>query len=238
MVHNVPLWFVTCLFVVETLYYFISKTKTAVNISICILFAVIGHFMLNNNLSFDFTKLPWNIEAAMSAMLFYSAGNIFADKFGLKYIPSFSENKKTVAWCIIAFLTIIIFVGSYLNGHVSIGSNQLGKSTIAFYLIGFCGIVSTLIFSAILEKHSNKALDFLKWIGKNSFYFMAIHVPVKGIVMVIIAKLINTTPTIIGNTIPYSAISFIITTIITSVSVLIINYFKCKIKKSTQSLQI
>ena len=81
LVHNVPLWFVTCLFVVEVLYYFISKANDIINLLICIALAVVGHFMLHNNLSFDFTLLPWNIEAAMSAMLFYCVGNLFAKRF-------------------------------------------------------------------------------------------------------------------------------------------------------------
>lgn len=238
MVHNVPLWFVTCLFVVEVLYYFISKTKIAVNLTICILFAIIGHFMLNNNLNFDFTKLPWNIEAALSAMLFYSAGNLLVIKFGLNYFPDLSKNKKSTAWCIMAFLTIIVCFGALFNGHVSIGSNQLGKNTFAFYFIGFCGIASTLIFSSILENHSYKFLSFLKWIGRNSFYFMAIHVPVKGIIVVIIAKLFNTTPSIAGNTLLYSTIAFVITMIVCSITVFVINKFIQGVKRIKQTVQM
>lgn len=223
MTHNVTLWFITCLFVVEVLYYFIAKTKDSVNITVCIICAVIGHFMLHNNLSFDFTKLPWNIEAAMSAIVFYAFGNLFVKQFGLKCLPDFSKNKKVVSWGLVVILTAIVVIIAPLNGHISLGSNSLGNSTVVFYILSFCGIASTLLFSTLIDKLCSRRLPILLWIGKNSFYFMATHVPIKGFIIIILAKFLNKTTDFVSNNLIFSGISFIITLIISSIAVIIVN---------------
>lgn len=46
MVHNLPLWFVPCLFVVEVLYYFINKLPEWANLLCCLVCAVIGTYMI------------------------------------------------------------------------------------------------------------------------------------------------------------------------------------------------
>lgn len=237
MEHNVPLWFVTCLFIVEVLYYFISKTKPFINILISTILAVIGHLMVHNNfIDFDFTKLPWNIEAAMSAVLFYSIGNLFVSKYGLKYIPDFLSGKKTKA-CIITISTILVLcIGSPFNGSVTLGHNKLGNNTIAFYFIAFCGIIATLFVSGYLEKINFKIINILKWIGRNSFYFMAIHVPADGVVSTILSKILNVSSSVMEQSLLYSTIIFIITLILCSIAVIIINKYIDMLKRPKQSV--
>ena len=229
LVHNVPLWFVTCLFVIEIAYYFIAKTKAAVNIAIGVLCAAIGYFMLNNNLAFDFTKLPWNIEAAMSALLFYSIGNLFKVHVGLSWLPDFTKNKKVASWLCIFILTVLLLILAPINGHVTLGSNSLGSNAFLFYVLGFFGIASTMLFSSSIEQARlpfiPKITDFIRWIGKNSFYFMATHVPVKGVIIVVLSKITKCSDAGISTNLLYSGIAFVITIIICTATVFFINKF-------------
>lgn len=156
LVHNVPLWFVTCLFVVEVIYYFISKLPDIWNVLICIVCAVVGYWMLNNNLDFDFTKLPWNIESALSAILFYGIGNLFIKHFKIEGIPNYVKHNKVKAIVGVVVLTAVLAVGGLYNGHVTIGSNRLGKNVFLFYIIGIVGTFSTLLFSNLLELQKDK----------------------------------------------------------------------------------
>lgn len=45
--HNLPLWFVTCLFAVEILYYIINKLPRLGTIVVCAIVSLIGSYMEN-----------------------------------------------------------------------------------------------------------------------------------------------------------------------------------------------
>ena len=80
--HNIPLWFVTSLFVVEVLFYLINKlsqTGTIVSLLIC---SLLGDYMIRGGYLEVFRLLPWSIEGAMSSILFYAAGYGLIKKFG------------------------------------------------------------------------------------------------------------------------------------------------------------
>ena len=58
LIHNVPLWFVTCLFVVEVAYYYLSQLKDWANMLFCIALAILGYVLVNDVEAFDLTTLP------------------------------------------------------------------------------------------------------------------------------------------------------------------------------------
>ena len=75
LIHNGVLWFVTCLFVVEILYWCIDKIpQVIVRLLICVLCAMIGCSMVTYKGGFDFTLLPWNFEVALMVIVFYVLG--------------------------------------------------------------------------------------------------------------------------------------------------------------------
>lgn len=229
MEHNVPLWFVTCLFVVEIAYYFICKIKDWLNIVITLAMAVIGHYMLNNNLSFDFTLLPWNLESAMSAMLFYSVGHLFVKHFRKDAIIIWCEKATAKSATIAILLFVVMACGGIYNGHVSLGSNILGKSTILLYAVGFCGLFSMLLLSNFLTfaqgKHTGCLVNGIKWMGRNSFHIMAVHMPYRNLITIFLAKGLhrwNITPESISSSAWQSLISFGLTLVATVITVLVI----------------
>ena len=238
MLHNVPLWFVTCLFVVEILYYFLNKLPEWSNIAICIICAIIGDYMIRGgHLSF-FRLLPWNIEGAMTAVLFYSIGNLLFRKLSHNTLVEEINKHKVVTIIMIALLTLFLYFSANWNGHITIGSNSLGRNTLIFYCNAFIGIITTITFSILLTMIDTRRsivkglFDYLKWFGQNSFFVMASHVPVKGVIIIIVAKLFHTTTINVSNNIKLCIIAFVLTVVIDSIVV----FFISMLKKHDESL--
>lgn len=185
LVHNVALWFVTCLFVVDMMYYFICKLPDIANIVLCMVMAAVGHFMVCDHRLFDFTKLPWNLEVAMSAMLFYCAGNLLAKSFGKNIFAVWCNNAPKLCSILLLALLTAFFSGSIWNGHITLGSNLLGRSTVLLYLNGLTGTFAVLLAVNLIPllklRWCEMLLAGIRYIGRNSFHFMAVHFPLKNI---------------------------------------------------------
>ncbi len=239
-VHNYPLWFPTFLFLLEIIYFFICKAPKIINIIICTLLAVVGYFMIQPNNFFDFTLLPWSVEAVFRAIIFYALGNLFASEYGIKKISDFTGERRILSVILWAVSTALFVIGAIYNGAISIGSNVYGKSNILFYIVSVLGIISAVLCSGLLEninkKHSFKTLSFIKWIGRNSFFFMAIHKPVSGIVNLVLVFAESRFGLHFLSNLSYrytpSIISWILSIIGTSVAVLVLNFLLDKIKKA------
>ena len=238
LVHNVPLWFVTCLFVVEALYYLISGLPKWVNIGICIFMAFIGNYMIRGgHLSF-YRLLPWNIEGAMSAILFYAAGNLLMSALTHDQIQGLAKKNLALTLFSIVVLTMVLSISSCWNGHVTIGSNSLGKNTLLFYCNGFIGTVSTILFSIFLVFINVKrivfkrVLEFFKWIGQNSYYVMASHVPVKGLFVLLFAKVAGMSQTDYCSNMGNSLLVFVASLLADSIIV----WFMIKLRKHDESM--
>ena len=243
LVHNVPLWFVSCLLFVEICYFFVCKNKTVINIAICLLFAVIGWAMVQPNNFFDFTQLPWNIEAGFSVIIFYALGNIFSQNIEHQAFVDFVNKRSLFSIITVVLFTVLLFIGANYNGHVSLGSNRLGKNVFLFYAVAMCGTISTITFSILLavlkeKKYLHKVVSFVQWIGCNSFYFMAIHVPVKGFVTVLVAKYFKLgSYRLVQVNMWYSLISFVISIAATAFVVYFINRSIARYKSRKNVIQ-
>ena len=237
MVHNVPLWFVTCLFVVEVIYYFVQKLPDWANVLICIVCALIGDYMIRGgHLSF-FRLLPWNIEGAMSALLFYALVNLLIKNCSHQKVVDTVNNNWITCILIIIILTICLFFSANWNGHITLGSNSLGKNTMVFYINAFIGILTTISLSILLSKVTDKAiikipLRYIQWFGENSFFVMASHVPVKSMLILMISKIAHLTPIAFSKSIKLSLLAFLLTLIVDSVVVFLI----AKLKKHDEAL--
>ena len=218
--HNSPLWFVSCLFVVEMVYFFLSMLDDRWNIAICVGAAIIGKLLIIPNQYVDFTALPWNIESACSALIFYAIGNLFKRRMPEVARLNFVEKSKLKSVLSVLVLSGLLLAMALLNGDVSLGSNHLGNSLIIYYVAGLCGTASTLIFSRLLMLiNINKTMglenkpfiirQFVEYIGKNSFYFMAIHVPIKRVFTAIVASLFHETKLEVSSNIDTAFIMFV-----------------------------
>ncbi len=230
LVHNVPLWFVTCLFVVEVVYYFLSKQKDWVNILCCVALAIIGYVLVNDVYAFDFTTLPWSIEVAMMAIPFYTAGNMVLKHIGHENVLDFVK-KHVLATVVIVVLTAVgVYFGAKYNGAPSMGHANLGLSPYVFYGAAVLGIISFMgICIGLSFIQFGKFLPYIKWFGKNSFRVMALHNPIKGVVMIVVAKLCGITTGVINSNAGYASISFVLTVLVTSLVVLLIGWLLQKV---------
>ena len=225
--HNVALWFVTCLFVVDVLYYFISKLPDWANILVCLLCATGGVLMSSHY--YNITTLPWSVDSALSAMPFFAFGNLMVKKLSHEKIVQSVDNHLLIYVAITVLLTVFLVINVQNNGYISMGHNCLGDCTWLFYLNAFIGSISTILFSLILSsllKRSKfvKPISFLRWFGNNSFYAMASHLPLKAALLTIPANMLHTnTGSGLCSNIWISLAAFVVTVIATSIVIQLIN---------------
>lgn len=228
LIHNSPLWFVTCLFIVEILFYFISKLKECYKILIMsFACAIIGCFMIQNNSPFRY--LPWSIDMALCALPFYATGNIVISKIGHQKLYDMVVTHKTISLFLMVILFALLCVGALANGPVSMGHRIMGKIWL-FYLTAPFGIIFTLIISMFVSSWSNRITYYLCWIGKNSFYVMATQTPIKGAVIAAIARLMHLTNSQVSSSYVYSGVTFAVTLLAVTIIVKILNSCIIKIK--------
>ena len=217
LVHNAPLWFVPCLFLIESIYYFIDKLPKWANLFTCVICAIIGTWMITGQYSDVLTLLPWSMESAFAAVIFYCVGNMLTKFWSLKELEEKIVSKKWWATVAILVLTPILVVSAYWNGHVSLGSDLMGRSPLLFYINAFIGITTVFLFSVLIcsIKCENviwrKVMDFHLYFGKNSFYIMATHVPFKGVLMAAIAAVTHKSIPFVANDYLLAAITFAVT---------------------------
>ncbi len=226
LVHNVPLWFIPCLFAVELFYYFIAKLPKKFNLLICVALATVGHFMSRQIFGFDFSVLPFSLDVAMTGVALYAAGNLSAPFLLQKTPTDLSAKQKTVAWPLALAGIVAGYFLAPLNGVVSMSGNAPGYNTLLFYLFAFFSIAVFLVLSFLIDKSPLHLLKKgLTYIGRNSFYYMAIHVPIKGFLMAILSKLLNTTPGAMSHDYLYSLLTFVLTLLVATPIVMAINSF-------------
>lgn len=232
LVHNVPLWFVTCLFVIEMVYYFLSRCNDAVNVTVSIFLAALGYFLINKVAFFDFTLLPWSIEVAMLAMFFYSLGNLFVKHIGHEKFKYVVLGNNVISIIVIIALLAVCYWGGVKNGRLSMGHSYIGNPVI-FYPVAIAGTLAMLITSMLFSDWLKRAKvnNAITWFGKNSFIAMAIHNPIKGFVVVAVAYLMGISINKVGSNDLYVLLCWFITLIITVSLMLIILRLKKKVKK-------
>lgn len=185
LVHNVPLWFVSCLFVVELAYYWISKLPVVWNVIVCILLAIISYILINYCTFFDFTSLPWSIEVAMMAIIFYASGHLFVKSVGHHRFAQYVNQKRWFSFLLILVLFVVVYYSSLYNGKVSMGHANIHNPFI-FYPIAFIGVFAFIMLCSLIAQskiNGHKWMHGVKWFGQNSFIAMVIHNPIKGFVV-------------------------------------------------------
>lgn len=236
LLHNVPLWFVTCLFIVEIIYYFLADLKRLWIMTITIVMAAISYWAINNLECFDITLLPWNIEVAMLAIPFYAAGHWIVKAKTHQGIMNMVNSHKITTIVLAAVFAYVVYVGSQYNGSISFGHANLGKNVFVTYGCGLAGTLMWLIGCILLadtkiNKAGLKLLEWTKWFGRNSFNAMAIHNPIKGFVCMVVGVALHCGSAAVSANSYYSFIAFLLTLVVTVIGMVFINWFKSKISR-------
>jgi acyltransferase len=187
---NGPLWFLTCLFVTELLFYWLAKRYywQPGKLLIWLTAAGIIGYLYSVYLPF---RLFWNADIALTAVVFYGAGNLFRkliesiEEFrvgsGLpnsvsKFYKVFSRAENFLV-CLFIFVNLLYFL--YLLKFPTDKINMSGMiygNFFSFYFLAFSGIFT---FVYIFKKiGSSKVLEFY---GRNSLIVLALHFPMKDI---------------------------------------------------------
>lgn len=166
LTYNPAIWFLTCLFLVELLFFLYHRITTG---KFLLLFLAtsggIGYFTT----SLEFA-LPWNAFVALTALVFYGLG--YATKH---YWKELSWSKVIPISSILFFLIFIL--QSFSSERVDLRGNIIGDSGILFYVAAIAGIAAFILF--IIKIQYSKTLLFL---GKNSIVILLVHMPILNLV--------------------------------------------------------
>lgn len=167
---NVALWFLPCLFITKMIFTFVTRTvfDTRKQILLIISSAAIGILLSHY---FQWLKLPFGIETALTALVFFAAG--FAFKQKEQFIKHWNKNKLTLSAVALSIFLTTALINYNLSGQqVDMRMNRLNNDFL-FYLSSFSGIALCLMVSIQLKKQA-----FLEYLGKNSLILFTWHTPV------------------------------------------------------------
>ncbi len=171
LVHNTPLWFLTCLFVVELLYWELrrwlaSTTALALGLLCC---SLAGYWL---SLNFR-VRLPWGADVALSAVMFYGAGQFSRPRL-MNLAASTSGRRLLTNLFAGAVGSLAMWWGF---GFVNMSENILGRGYVPFYAAAFGGIVVSVVVAQMVPP--NRLLTFF---GRNTLVILALQIPCYGFV--------------------------------------------------------
>ena len=219
IVHNSALWFIPCLFLVEILYFSICKLTKWLRVIISFGLAALSFILGNIGGAGYWFSPPWNADAAFIALPFYCVGNLLINEFGHERILKCVSNNKSnyiITWLC---ATVLLFWSSMAFGECSMGSSSYQCEGWIFIIRAFLGC-GWLVLLAILIgniQNFNKIVSilivYLKWAGKKSLDIMCLHIPLKGVCMIFIAKYLHSNVDKVSDNYFYSLFAFLMTMI-------------------------
>jgi len=158
---NAVLWFFTCLFCTSTLFYWVSKAgNKKVTLSILVALGPVGPLIYQ----YVNARMPWNLELALVAMVFYGSGNLISKSqmFG-------TVNRSKLRLPAIPILCVILLLTVRLNGGVNMNEMEFGNIAL-FYLGAFTGISITILISQIIAINT-----IFEWLSTNAIVIYPLH---------------------------------------------------------------
>ena len=155
------LWFLTCLFVIQILFFFIKKLKNKMLIlGVSAFIHIVALFFFDVNAP----KIPYNIDTAMYYILYYAIGYVALDALNL-----ILNAKELMARILLVISGIAAF------GYCSL--RILGKDIFSFiaaipYLNKLISLISTLIiiYAVVLLAKILENFELFQKIGQNTLY--------------------------------------------------------------------
>ena len=236
LVHNVPLWFVPCLFVIEMIFWFLSYLSNSKILLFSFLLAALSFSLINYCTIVPVTLTPWSLDVALLGIPFYAAGYLLVTKVGHVKLQEVVLCNSIFSVFTIIICFILVYVGSGYNGSISFGHADLGRNVFVTYSCAFIGIVMMLTSCILVSKCDlkyrglEKYLEMIKWFGRNSFYAMSIHKPLLGFSLIFVDAIFKCGKYKVSDYTTYSMAAFVITLLSTIIGIYLINLLltKCK----------
>lgn len=238
IVHNSALWFVPCLFAVEIMYYLFSRFNEWVTLTLCFATAGIGALLVYLYGADYLFLLPWNLDAAFFALPFYGVANAIRRHLSHERIMNLVTDNRFIVASGVAVLYIFMSQLAMQYGECSMGSSSYGCPIPVFFIRAFAGCFALVGLSALICSYNNNPLNNLnnlirlnrsiygaiRWCGKNSLDIMCLHIPIKGVAIIVVAKALHLTFDIQENLL-YSGVAFVITMVVMIPIILGINKY-------------
>lgn len=182
MVHDVPLWFLAALFMVENLYYLLYRNaRYRVVVTLLLLLLAV----LNN--TYNTVRLPFCIDISLVALLFYRLGNVMREKGNILF--------KWYLFVLSAVVTVAVFM---LNGKVAMHANYY-NNIFLFIAGGVAGCYSMAYICKQLQLLcGDRAL--VQTIARNTLPICAFHLIVFAVIKGIMLYLLGLSPDILSGT--------------------------------------
>jgi fucose 4-O-acetylase-like acetyltransferase len=145
--------------------------------------------------------LPWNVDVALTAVVFYGAGNLFRklmySEEGHRDVSSLldqSSKFNNIFYLVKNFLPMFFILVSLLyfayllrfpTDRINMSGMQYG-GFFSFYFLAFSGIFT---FVYIFKKIGS--LEVLEYYGRNSLIVLALHFPMKDILIKLFTVLVG-----------------------------------------------
>lgn len=200
-------WFIICLFVIEFLFFLITKyikNDKYVGLTIVLVF-ILGYLYSVTGWNF---LVIWHIDTALVGLLFYYCGYLFMRHIE-KYNKIITDNKSII---ICVLLLVLGYILQSINSKVSMNVNDYGNVFI-FLIACFITILGIIILINILFKKSR----LFKGIGLMSIFYLGYH----GFILTIFK---NYAPTMLSNDLLTVLTSFITLLILYPLAKLVLKY--------------
>lgn len=169
LIHHAPLWFLTCLMVVQTahhiIFYFIEN-KYMRMVELALLFAASYFFY-----KLEIKGLPWGVDVAFTMISFYSLGALMKDFLFSRSNWYGGDVKVQVLVSIFSFATTLVIYN--LNIEPRVSANYLGNYFL-FYIGALAGIFTLISAFKVLERYFGD-IKFISYIGENTLIILALH---------------------------------------------------------------
>lgn len=166
-------WFLTCLFLVEIMFYMIIKiikNNEFILGFVLFLFSLAGYFYS----SIINVRLYWGIDTALTALVFYGIGYLF-HKTNTSKIKSFIFSPSLYK---ILILLIISIISTFLNQYVNLRTLQYGNYFL-FYLSSITSIIMYIMLSEYICRckkiNNSKLYMYLLYIGRNTIVILVLN---------------------------------------------------------------
>mgnify|MGYP005756816169 CR=1 FL=1 len=220
------LWFLTCLFLIENMYYFMIKYLSEIKKLICVFIVGIVGCIYIEMVGYN---LPLYIDIALICLPFFYIGNV------LKNINiDISSNKNIIIFIVLHFVAMI------LNYKLTGKSINIYFNTFGYYPLFYIeGIFGSLAVISIIKRTRLKN-KWLQYIGKNSLIYYALHqttiMPICSFVMKHIIKNVDGL-FVWQNCIYYFVETVLICIVITPIAFIINMYFPFVLGKGLRKIK-
>jgi fucose 4-O-acetylase-like acetyltransferase len=155
---GIPLWFLPAIFMTFLLFYLIQKIENRLAYAIVLTLVPIAGFVYSH---FTAVNLPWSINIAMVAIIFYAFGNYFFDKL-------INISKKTALMLMVLMGLANLF---FFNYNLKIDMYRAIYGNEFYYILnGISGSLFVLFFFKAFP-----LFKFLEFIGKFSLTILALQ---------------------------------------------------------------